>query len=69
MEYVWSCVVWAAFEPLSSYTNVLLGSITIDTLVVKGLMYKFVDESLAVITNCADTKFHIYLYLFHIYWY
>ena len=22
MEYVWSCLVWASFEPLSSYTNI-----------------------------------------------
>ena len=45
--------MWASFEPLSSYR---LGPITIDTLVVKGLMQKIVDEFLAFNETCADTK-------------
>ena len=58
-EQVWSCLMWAYFELLRLHTNVWVESINIGTLVVKGLMYIFVDESLASTKTCADTKFRM----------
>ena len=52
-------MVMSSVGPLSSCTNVWLGPISIGTLVVKGLTYKFVDESPALNETSPDTKFHV----------
>ena len=51
--------MWAYFELLRLYTNAWVEPIKIGTLVVKGLMHIFVDESLASTKTCADTKFRM----------
>ena len=58
---MWSCIVKAHFEPGRLKSGIWLNTLMISTPVVKGLMYKIVDLSLARNKTFSGTKFHVYL--------